>query len=70
MINHKGEPNQNIKYKKPKMSIEARDIDQITNNLFNEIMQNKSNFGEIPMSVHESKKTSIISETTCSRVCK
>lgn len=49
------------------MSIEARDIDQVTNNLFYEIMQNKSNFGETPMSVHESKKTSIISETTCSR---
>lgn len=30
-------------------------------------MQNKSNFGETPMSVYESKKTSIISETTCSR---
>lgn len=33
MINHKvDEPNQYIKYKKPRMSIYARDIDQVTNN--------------------------------------
>lgn len=39
MIKHKVEPNQNIKYKKLKMLIEARDNDQVTNNLFNEIME-------------------------------
>lgn len=67
MINHKEQITQNIKYKKPKMSIEARDIDRVTNNLFNEIMQDKSKIEETPISVHKSKKTTTISETTCSR---
>lgn len=41
-------------------------IDQVTNNLFNEIMKNKSSLENTFMSFGESKKTSI-SELTCSR---